>query len=315
MGWTVFRDQISSYFGNNLVQQEKAMAEELGFKYYFQTAPERSPDIFLSNTHTNFKKLADQDFFSNTKFIIHANSGYDNFPFDFVKDFSGSIILGNQIRQHAVADYIMASLYRWLTPLSKSSKWDQQRSFKRKVASNCQVLLLGKGHIGTIVSNALINLGMTVHISDPHLGFNANPDLSCIDIIILCAGLNPTSRHIIDQRFFKKLKSEFLLINSARGPLINHSDLKNAIRNSPEAQFVLDVFETEPYALEEFIECPNVIVTSHIAGVHDMLGHDTLEFIYKALKDIVSALNQDQSTLPAGKFPLLRDRLMPNYLL
>ena len=62
------------------------------------------------------------------------------------------------------------------------------------------------------------------------------------------------------------MKSTALLINTARGPIVNQNDLKRALTEGKIAGAALDVYEEEPPTDLEFLRLPNLICTPHIGG-------------------------------------------------
>jgi glycerate dehydrogenase len=88
------------------------------------------------------------------------------------------------------------------------------------------------------------------------------------DILSLHCPLADATRHMIDADALSRMKRDALLINTARGALIDHEALANALRNGEIAGAGIDVFSTEPPPITDPLlvgEVPNLIVTPHIA--------------------------------------------------
>jgi D-3-phosphoglycerate dehydrogenase len=89
---------------------------------------------------------------------------------------------------------------------------------------------------------------------------------ACSDYLSLHAPLTPETTHIIDQGALQKMKKTAIIVNTARGPLIDHDALYQAIKQKTIAGAALDVTEQEPpsfpLALNEF---DNVLITPHTA--------------------------------------------------
>ncbi len=66
------------------------------------------------------------------------------------------------------------------------------------------------------------------------------------DFVTVNCDLNPTSRHLIDQEAFSLMKPEAVLINTARGPIVDEVALVNALQKGQIAGAAMDVFENEP---------------------------------------------------------------------
>jgi D-3-phosphoglycerate dehydrogenase len=86
------------------------------------------------------------------------------------------------------------------------------------------------------------------------------------DIITLHTPLNSTTNNMITLKEMKMMKKSAILINSARGGLINEDDLKFALQNNIIAGGAIDVYINEPPTNKELIEIPNLITTPHIGG-------------------------------------------------
>jgi D-3-phosphoglycerate dehydrogenase / 2-oxoglutarate reductase len=92
--------------------------------------------------------------------------------------------------------------------------------------------------------------------------------LRTADIISLHCPLLPETRHIVNAESIARMKPGVLLINTARGPLVNERDLVIALKEGKIIGAGLDVFEEEPLpAYSPLRTLPNVILTSHAASV------------------------------------------------
>jgi phosphoglycerate dehydrogenase-like enzyme len=92
--------------------------------------------------------------------------------------------------------------------------------------------------------------------------------LETSDVVSLHCPLNPETRHMIGQRELNAMKRTSLLINTARGGLVDHSDLYWALRNGVIAGAGLDVVEPMPPPADmPLLSLPNVILTPHTAGI------------------------------------------------
>lgn len=92
--------------------------------------------------------------------------------------------------------------------------------------------------------------------------------LQTADIISLHCPLTDDTRHLINAGSIARMKQGVLLINTARGPLVNEADLITALRTGKIIGAGLDVFEKEPLAVDSTLRSsPNVIATSHAAAV------------------------------------------------
>lgn len=86
------------------------------------------------------------------------------------------------------------------------------------------------------------------------------------DFVSLHVPLTPETTHMINREKFELMKNGALIINTARGPIIQESDLVESLRNGRLGGAALDVFENEPTINAELVGMENVILTPHIAS-------------------------------------------------
>lgn len=84
------------------------------------------------------------------------------------------------------------------------------------------------------------------------------------DVISLNLSLNANTRHIISEPEFQKMKDGVVIVNTARGALINERDLCAALKSGKVASAGLDVYEYEPKVDEELCQNQNVFLLPHI---------------------------------------------------
>jgi len=92
--------------------------------------------------------------------------------------------------------------------------------------------------------------------------------LSTSDILSLHVPLTPDTRHLLDRRALESMKPGAIIVNTARGQLIDQTALTDLLRDGRLAGAGLDVFENEPVSvrdMEILAACPTVIMTPHIA--------------------------------------------------
>ncbi|HET6465879.1 MAG TPA: D-glycerate dehydrogenase [Nitrospiria bacterium] len=90
--------------------------------------------------------------------------------------------------------------------------------------------------------------------------------LAAADIVSLHVPLASETRHLIDRRAFDVMKSTALLINTARGPVVDEMALATALRKGRIAGAGLDVFEEEPRVQKGLLNLPNVVLLPHLGS-------------------------------------------------
>lgn len=86
------------------------------------------------------------------------------------------------------------------------------------------------------------------------------------DIVSVHVPLLPATRHLIGKRELSQMKETAILINTARGPVVDEKALIWAIKSKKIAGCGLDVFENEPHVPHELTTSGNIVLTPHIAS-------------------------------------------------
>lgn len=286
---TVKRISTSPYFSPTFNQLEQESLNQ-----YVDMLPSDSgalSDILITNTHTNFDLLSGEQV-DHLKLVIHPNSGYDNFPIDFVRGLKAPIVIGSTIRAQAVAQYILSTLFSHFAAIPTHSKWDVERKWPRKLISDLKITIIGFGHIGKILHTTLAPMVKDLNVYDPFENLTQLNNKNS-DVVILACGLNSRSRHMVDKNFLNAIKDTALIINAARGELIKTQDLVNFLKANDEAYAVLDVFEKEPNNFTDFVDLTNIKLTSHIAGVYKNIDLHTIDFETEVVADFLEFTDFD----------------------
>lgn len=186
----------------------------------------------------------------------------------------------------SVAEYVIGVVISLLRPALHGSSllleggWPRQQSVGGEIQSK-RLGLIGLGEIARLVAFKAGALGMRVSAYDPllpehheawHLAEAATlPEvLSESDAISLHIPLLDSTRHLIDAAALARMKSDAVLINTARGGIVDELALAVALDRGVIGGAALDVFEDEPLSKpirEAFTGLPNLILTPHIAGL------------------------------------------------
>lgn len=305
----------SPYFRPDFLDNEKKALQSIGnismLECNQNTDEIKNSSIIISNTHFKFNQ-SNLPLFDKVDLIIHSNSGYDNFELNFVKQFKGRIIIGNEIRANAVASYILTAFFKHYNQIPNQPNWSKDRSFDRPHLPELKIQLYGHGTVGKIVSKALQTLGCEPKIYDPYLNLN-DEHQNEIDVVILCCGYNNSNHNFINEKFLKKLHSKSLIINPARGELINTKSLIEFLKKNPESFAYLDVFEQEPNDFTQFSNLTNINKTSHIAGVFSGIEQSTITFEKAIINDF---LNLSSSAFnDKHKEKILKNKIIGNIII
>lgn len=299
----VLRLNLSSYQDELFLNKEKIGFNEIDNVEYIESASELAPDssyVLITNTHTEVDKIA-ANILQRTALVIHPNSGHDNISSEFISTNTFPIIRGNVIRSNAVSEYILSCLFKHFVQIKNQLFWDKTRKWDRKLISDLNILIIGHGHIGSSVANCLKPLCKKLKVVDPN---SANESIhpkviteykdsifKDIDVLIIAADLNPTTKNLIEKTKLDMMSDDVLIINGARGEIINQTDLERHLKLNPSSFAYLDVFENEPFKSSDFKDLRNLNKTSHIAGVFKDLNSKIIEFETQVVKDFLTDTN------------------------
>jgi D-3-phosphoglycerate dehydrogenase len=174
-----------------------------------------------------------------------------------------------------VLGYILAFARRqpWMDREMKSGKWEK---IPGKALSECTLGVVGVGNIGKAVTRRARAFGMQVYgtdIIDIDPVFVAETSIemtglasliSRSDFISINCDLNPTSYHLINTQTLALARANAVLINTARGPIVDEAALVEALQAQRLAGAALDVFEQEPLPLDSpLLNMENVLLAPH----------------------------------------------------
>lgn len=136
--------------------------------------------------------------------------------------------------------------------------------------------ILGMGNIGRALARIAVNgFGMPVlcHTRSGVAPKGVRPVgladlLAGSDVLALCAPLTPETRGMIDSKALARMRDGAILVNVARGPLVDEAALIAALGSGRLGGASIDVFDTQPLPADHpFLALPNVILTPHMAGI------------------------------------------------
>jgi D-3-phosphoglycerate dehydrogenase len=184
------------------------------------------------------------------------------------------------VAEHALM--LMLACMRKLTAYDANMRrplWGAQAGLPAFDLAGRTVLVVGFGRIGTRVARLCAAFGMRVLVRDPGIpkgtirgaGYEPVDDAAGAipeaDIVTLHCPSNAETRGMVDAAFLSAMKRGAVLINTARGTLIDETALANALHSGQVGAAGLDVFEEEPVeAPIPLLAAPNLILTPHVAA-------------------------------------------------
>ncbi|MAY80751.1 MAG: D-glycerate dehydrogenase [Deltaproteobacteria bacterium] len=126
--------------------------------------------------------------------------------------------------------------------------------------------IVGLGRIGQAVAERAAGFGMKIIHHNRTSGVSMTELLKHSDVISLHCPLTEETRHLIDANALKAMKNTAILINTARGPVVDESALVHALQSGIIAAAGLDVFEEEPVVHPGLMSCDNAVLLPHIGS-------------------------------------------------
>jgi erythronate-4-phosphate dehydrogenase len=226
-----------------------------------QASDVRAADVLLvrSVTHVG-RELLDG---SRVRFVASATIGFDHVDRDYLRSRSIAFATAPGSNATSAAEYVVSAL------LALGERGGFALPGRR-------VGIVGCGNVGSRVRDRLAALGCECLVNDPplherggHDDFVELDELHQADIISLHVplergGRHPT-RHLVDKAFLRRLKPGAVLINTARGAVVDNAALAAMLSERRDLRVVLDVWEGEPAIAAPLLEQVS-LGTPHIAG-------------------------------------------------
>jgi len=216
------------------------------------------------------------------KVIGRAGIGVDNV--DLGAATRKGIVVMNTPQENAMAAAeltiaMMFSIARRIpqaTASMKAGKWEKKKFMGLELHGKT-LGIVGVGVIGAIVADRAKSLRMRVVATDPYLSKEAaeNKGIDLIsfeellersDFITVHTPLTDETRNLIDKKALRKMRDGVILINCARGGIVNEEDLQEAIKEGKVTGAALDVFEKEPAVGNPLVDLDEVICTPHLGA-------------------------------------------------
>lgn len=206
----------------------------------------------------------------------------------------------------SMAEWVVGRLLQVWKRFREADAHQQRHEFERtygRTFAGATVGIVGLGSIGREVSLRLRPLGVRVlgqrrryrpgdpiEHADAMFGLDQLHDmLGQCDAVVVAAPATPETRHLIDAKALAAMRPDAVLVNVARGSLVDEAALVAALRQGGIAAAVLDVFDEEPLPAESPIwELPNVYVSAHSSVSVDRYMEDVFDLFEDNLRRYVA---------------------------
>ena len=242
------------------------------------------------------------------KVIARAGAGVDNIDVPAAKE-NNMLVMNtpggntNATAEHALA-LIMSALRKipYANDTTHKGKWEK-KNIKGTELSKKTLGIVGFGNVGARLSNLVKGFGVNILVSSkslesrkkdfPHVK-NVSFDelISTSDIISFHCKAPLDGKPLISKEHYKKMKPTAVIINTARGNIVDENDLNAALNENLIAGAALDVYSKEPAKENILFNNPKAILTPHVAAstaeasivVAEMAANQISDFLLKGTK-------------------------------
>ncbi len=254
--------------------------------------------LVRSATRITRESLARAD---RLKAIGRAGVGVDTIDVDAATERGIPVLTapeGNTISAAELTMALLLALARKVPGADRSMKageWDK-KSFTGTELHGKTLGLIGAGRIGGEVARRARGFGMRVMVSDPFLNADraraldveiATMDevLERADVLSVHVPLTAATRNLVGEAQLARMKRGVLVLNVARGGVVDEAALLAALKSGQVAGAALDVFETEPLPADHpFRSLPNVVLTPHLGASTSEAQHSVAIEIAEAVR-------------------------------
>jgi lactate dehydrogenase-like 2-hydroxyacid dehydrogenase len=206
------------------------------------------------------------------RIVANYAVGVDNLDLEVIRE-RGVIasntpgVLTNATAEHAIA--LALALLRRIVEgdrsLRRRDPWEWGPDFMvGEGLEGKELLVVGPGRIGRRVAE--LAQAHRARVVFAGRGDELLAALASADVVTLHCPLTPDTRHLIDADALAAMKPTAVLVNTARGPVVDEAALVAALEAGTISGAALDVFEHEPAVPEELLGMDNVVLTPHIAS-------------------------------------------------
>ena len=220
------------------------------------------------------------------KIVSRHGVGYDNVDSNYLLKNNIALAITGTSNAVSVAEHVM-TMFLYLTKnIQKSDSLVRNGNFKKKSELpdffelyKKKVLILGFGRIGQQLAKRCLGFDMEVYVYDPYVNIefikknyckviSKDEGFKIADYISVHLPLNEKTKNFIDSNEFSLFKNNLVIVNTARGGIINEDSLIDALKNKRIRGAGLDVFTKEPpIENNEFFNLDNIILSPHNAAL------------------------------------------------
>ncbi|MBO0864422.1 MAG: phosphoglycerate dehydrogenase [Mycobacterium sp.] len=237
------------------------------------------------------------------KIVARAGVGLDNVDVDAATERGVMVVNAPTSNIHSAAEHALALLLAAARQIAPADASLRAHAWKRSSFSGTEIFgktvgVVGLGRIGQLVAQRLAAFGAQIVAYDPYVSparaaqlgielLSLDELLARADFISVHLPKTPETAGLIDKEALAKTKPGVIIINAARGGLVDEAALVDAITSGHVRAAGIDVFASEPCTDSPLFDLPQVVVTPHLgastAEAQDRAGTDVAESVKLAL--------------------------------
>ena len=222
----------------------------------------------------------------NLQIIARHGVGYDNVDLSYLNKKRIALGVTGTANAVSVAEHVMTFFLQLTKNIYLSDELTRKGKFQEKgnlpsffELYQKNVLILGFGRIGQAVAKRCLGFEMNVYVYDPYVSKDTIEKMGChsisiedslklADFVSVHLPLNEETRNFINAKSFQEMKDSCVIVNTARGGIINEQDLYQALKDKKLRAAGLDVYEQEPPPSDHpLFDLSNVLLTPHNAAL------------------------------------------------
>jgi D-3-phosphoglycerate dehydrogenase / 2-oxoglutarate reductase len=241
------------------------------------------------------------------KVIARAAVGIGNIDVDYATEKGVLVINTPGKNTNSAAELTLGLLLaamRKIVPAHRRMEehgWERHQFSGRELAGKT-IGIVGLGNVGHRVARFALGFEMEVLAYDPYIADEAferhharkaelDDLLTASDVITVHVPLNAETRDLLGPAQFARMKDGVVILNAARGGIVNEAALLEALRSGKVAAAGVDTWSEEPPARNPFVDLPNVVMTPHIGASTEeaqrRIAESVSEQTLRALRDEV----------------------------
>jgi len=244
------------------------------------------------------------------KYIHTTSHGIDHMPMDYIRSHGITLCDARGVYGVPMAEYALSAvlqLYKSAPLLSaqqRAHRWKHPAEVRE--LGGRQVTILGTGSVGTECAGRFTAMGcrcvgLCRHPGGMAAGFAQQRSIGELDavlpetdILLITLPLTEETRGLMDARRFALLKEGAVLVNIARGPIVDEAAMLSALQSGRLSGAAADVFDVEPLPADSPLwDAPNLILTPHSSFIGEHNPQRFFDLVYRDTAAWLSSLQED----------------------